>query len=130
MPRARPQSTAALPVDDDAADEAADDEAGHEAADEAAVAGTAAGDERPSRSARKRRALALQKLGVRLTRLTGTQLQALSLALPEELLDAVLEARRLRSRAALARQKQYIGRLMRQIDPAPIERALDATLHR
>jgi ribosome-associated protein len=96
--------------------------------DERTVDDAAAADERPSRSARKRHALALQKLGVRLTRLPDTQLQALPL--PEELLDAVLEARRLRSRAALARQQQYIGRLMRQIDPAPIEQALDATLHR
>jgi ribosome-associated protein len=88
----------------------------------------AAEAERPSRSARKRHALALQELGVRLTRLPDSQLQALPLS--EELLDAVLQARRLRSRAALARQQQYIGRLMRQIDPVPIEQALDATLHR
>jgi ribosome-associated protein len=80
--------------------------------------------EPPSRSQRKREALALQRLGVALTRLTSTQLR--SIVLPEELLDAVLEARRLRSRAALARQQQYIGRLMRQIDASPIEQALHA----
>ena len=80
--------------------------------------------ERPSRSARKRDAEALQRLGVELTRLKPSQLQALTL--PESLLEAVLEAQRLRSRAALARQRQYIGRLMRDIDPAPIERALAA----
>ena len=78
--------------------------------------------ERPSRSARKREALALQELGVRLTLLRPAQLS--ELALPEELLAAVLEAQRLRSRAAIARQRQYIGRLMRTIDPAPIEQAL------
>ncbi len=88
----------------------------------------AAAETRPSRSARKRHAIALQKLGVRLTHLKSAQLH--SLALPEELLAAVLEAQRLRSRPALSRQQQYIGRLMRQIDPAPIEQALDATLHR
>ena len=66
----------------------------------------------------------MQRLGVALTRLTNTQLQ--SIVLPEELLEAVLEARRLRSRAALARQQQYIGKLMRRIDPAPIEQALQA----
>jgi len=80
--------------------------------------------ERPSRSERKRRAEALQKLGVRLIGLRHTQL--LRLALPETLLDAILEAQSLRSRAALARQRQYIGRLMRDIDPLPIERALAA----
>jgi ribosome-associated protein len=88
----------------------------------------AAAQTRPSRSARKRHAIALQKLGVRLIHLKSAQLH--SLALPEELLDAVLEAQRLRSRPALSRQQQYIGRLMRQIDPAPIEQALDATLRR
>jgi ribosome-associated protein len=77
---------------------------------------------RPSRSARKRQAIALQELGVRLTLLRPAQLS--ELALPEELLAAVLEAQRLRSRAAIARQRQYIGRLMRALDPAPIEQAL------
>jgi ribosome-associated protein len=85
-------------------------------------------EERPSRGARKRAALALQKVGVELTHLKPTQLQ--TLGLPEELLEAVLEAQRLRSRSALARQRQYIGRLLRQIDAEPILRALDATLHR
>jgi len=79
--------------------------------------------ERPSRSARKRAAEYLQKLGVRLVGLRDAQLQAL--ALPEELLEAVREARRLRGQSALARQHQYIGRLMREVDPEPIERALD-----
>ena len=79
-------------------------------------------EERPSRSQRKREAQALQRLGVALTRVRATQLAALPL--PEELREAVLEAQRLRSRAALARQRQYIGKLMRQIDAAPIEQAL------
>src|SRR5579862_4037015 len=78
--------------------------------------------QRPSRSARKREALALQELGVRLTLLKPAQLQ--QLPLPEQLLAAVLEARQLRSRAALARQRQYIGRLMRELDPELIARAL------
>jgi ribosome-associated protein len=79
-------------------------------------------DERPSRSARKRAAESLQKLGVRLVGLRAAELQAL--ALPEELLAAIHEARRLRARPAIARQHQYIGRLMREVDPEPIERAL------
>ncbi len=85
-------------------------------------------EERPSRSARKRQAEALQGLGVRLTGLRPAQL--LGLPLPEVLLEAILEAQRLRSRPALARQRQYIGRLMRQLDPEPIERALDAKMPR
>ena len=79
-------------------------------------------EERPSRSARKRAAEGLQKLGVRLVSLREVELQALGL--PEELLTAIHEARRLRARPAIARQYQYIGRLMRDIDPVPIERAL------
>jgi ribosome-associated protein len=77
---------------------------------------------RPSRSARKRNAEAMQKLGERLIALKPVQLQRFEL--PPELLDALLEAHRLRSRAALARQRQYIGRLMRGIDPEPVERLL------
>lgn len=50
--------------------------------------------------------------------------QLRSLQLPETLLEAILEAQRLRSRVALARQRQYIGRLMREVDAEPIERAL------
>jgi ribosome-associated protein len=46
------------------------------------------------------------------------------LQLPETLLQAILEAQRLRSGGALARQRQYIGRLMRDVDALPIERAL------
>lgn len=81
-----------------------------------------AGDENLSRSERKRRAEALQKLGVRLTTLRPGRLQKLEL--PSELLDAIVEVRRLRSRAALARQRQFIGRLMRELDPAVVERAM------
>ena len=79
--------------------------------------------ERPSRSARKRAAEYLQRLGVRLVALREERLAAL--ALPEELREALREARRLRGQAALARQYQYIGRLMRELDPQPIEQALD-----
>lgn len=79
--------------------------------------------ERPSRSARKRAAEYAQKLGVRLLTLREEQLQ--TLALPAELLEALREARRLRGQPALARQRQYIGRLMRALDPEPIERALE-----
>jgi len=79
-------------------------------------------EERPSRSARKRNAEALQRLGERLLELKPQQLQRFDL--PPPLLEAILETQRLRSRSASARARQYIGRLMRDIDPAPIERAL------
>ena len=80
---------------------------------------------RPSKSARKRAAHAAQKLGEALIELKVTQLQTLQL--PEELYAAILEAQRIRkSRGGSARQRQYIGKLMRDIDPAPIEAALAA----
>lgn len=84
--------------------------------------------DRPSRSARKRAAEHMQKLGVRLVGLREAQLDALDL--PEELRAALREARRLRGQSALARQHQYIGRLMRAIEPAPIEAALAAAQYR
>jgi ribosome-associated protein len=79
---------------------------------------------RPSRSQRKRDAEALQRLGERLLGLSPARLERL--ALPAPLLEAVLETQRLRSRPARARARQYIGRLMRGLDPAPIEHALAA----
>jgi len=79
-------------------------------------------EERPSRSARKRAAEYLQKLGVRLVALREAQLA--TIVLPEELREALREARRLKGQSALARQHQYIGRLMRELDPEPIEQAL------
>jgi ribosome-associated protein len=78
--------------------------------------------ERPSKSARKRAAHAAQDLGETLIRLRDAELAALDL--PERLTEAIREARRITSRAGGARQRQYIGKLMRDIDPEPIRAAL------
>jgi ribosome-associated protein len=78
---------------------------------------------KPSKSARKRAYLALQKLGEELITLRESDLQAMPLE--EELRDAVLEARRIKAHGALRRQKQYIGKLMGRIDPEPIREALE-----
>jgi len=78
----------------------------------------------PSKSMRKREASAAQDLGTRLIALKESELAALNL--PETLQDAILLAQRITSRGGLARQRQYIGKLMRDIDPAPIEAALSA----
>jgi len=83
-----------------------------------------AGAERPSKSARKRAAHAAQDLGEALIALREAQLEALEL--PEKLKEAVRLARRISSRAGGARQRQYIGKLMRDIDPEPIRAALAA----
>ena len=79
-------------------------------------------DERPSKSARKREALDLQSLGEALIELPAAELAALGL--PETLHDAIAAARGISSRGALVRQRQFIGKLMREIDPAPIRAAL------
>ena len=84
--------------------------------------------ERPSKSQRKRAAHAAQDLGEELIRLRDAELEALGL--PERLSDAIREARRIRSRAGGARQRQYIGKLMRDIDLEPIRATLAARSER
>jgi ribosome-associated protein len=78
----------------------------------------------PSKSARKRAAHAAQKLGEQLVRMREQELA--QLPLPDELRDAIAEARRLTHRGALSRQRQYIGKLMRDIDITALEAALTA----
>jgi ribosome-associated protein len=79
---------------------------------------------RPSKSERKRAAHAAQDLGEALIRLRDAELDALGL--PERLNDAIREARRITSRAAGARQRQYIGKLMRDLELEPIRATLAA----
>lgn len=76
-------------------------------------------DQEPlSKTKRKAAMQELQHLGEELIALNNAKLG--QLGLPELLLDAVKEAQRITSNSALARQKQYIGRLMREIDTTPI----------
>jgi ribosome-associated protein len=84
----------------------------------------------PSKSARKREHHALQALGEQLITLTDTQLAELPLT--ESLREAVLLARSIKSRSALRRQRQLIGKLMREAEVEPIRDALTAIgqLHR
>src|SRR5487761_1576 len=79
--------------------------------------------ESPSRSQEKREAEALQKLGEQLISLPKKQLEMLPL--PDSLRDAIEQARRITSHGALKRQRQYLGRLMREIDPQPLRSKLD-----
>ncbi|HTY48773.1 MAG TPA: ribosome biogenesis factor YjgA, partial [Steroidobacteraceae bacterium] len=82
------------------------------------------GTEGPSKSERKRAAHAAQALGEELVGLNDAELGALGL--PEILHDAIVAARGIGSRAGLARQRQYIGRLMRDIDLDAVRGALAA----
>jgi len=79
-------------------------------------------DSKPSKSERKRLQLELQALGEQLIALSENELA--SLALDERLGYAVRQARSIKSHGALRRQKQLIGKLMRDIDPEPIRREL------
>ena len=81
-------------------------------------------DEILSKTQRKREMHDLQALGAALAALSESQLA--SLEMPDVLRQAVLEARRIRSHEAKRRQMQYIGRLMRDVDPEPIRAALAA----
>lgn len=76
-------------------------------------------DEGPSKSAVKREMTALQDLGTRLTQLPESQLKQMPIE-DERLREAVDLARRIKHRSGLRRQLQYIGKLMRSIDPDPI----------
>ena len=71
-----------------------------------------------SKSARKREAASLQELGVKLSALPDQELK--SLDLPDSLFTALRDLRRLPSHGAQVRQRQYIGKLMRDIDPLPV----------
>jgi len=81
-------------------------------------------DDRPSKSQRKRDMHALQGLGEELLALPSEKLRALPI--PPELLEAVELAQRIHAREGLRRQRQYIGRLMREVDVGPLRAALDA----
>ena len=77
---------------------------------------------KPSKSARKRQNLALQALGEQLIELPPETLA--ELPLEERLREAVIAARGMKAHGALRRQKQLIGKLMREQDPTPIEALL------
>lgn len=77
---------------------------------------------RPSRTRQKREAEDLQAAGERLLALPEAKLA--QLPLPEALRDAVRLGRQLAQRGALRRQRQYIGRLMRELDTAELLDAL------
>lgn len=73
---------------------------------------------KPSKSAKKREYLALQKLGEELITLRESELAGLPL--DEELLLAIRDAQQITARGAMRRQKQFIGKLMRHVDPEPL----------
>jgi ribosome-associated protein len=77
-----------------------------------------------SKTRRKKEMHELQALGAALVELPESQLAVMRIA--DELREAVLEAKRIRAHEGRRRQLQYIGRLMRDVDAAPIRAQLEA----
>ena len=78
---------------------------------------------KPSKSERKRQQLELQALGEQLIALDDDLLDQLPLG--ERMRTAIADVRRMTAREARRRQKQYIGKLMRDVDPVPVRALLD-----
>lgn len=79
--------------------------------------------DRPSKSQKKRDAHALQDIGTQLVALSAEQLKRIDM--PDTLRIAIAEAQRTRSHEGLRRQMQYVGKVMRGVDTAPLIEALD-----
>ncbi len=74
-----------------------------------------------SRTQIKKEAEKVQKLGEQLCTLSASQLN--SIDIPEPLKKAVLNYKTIKSNIAAKRQRQFIGALMRDIDPEPVIQA-------
>jgi ribosome-associated protein len=75
-----------------------------------------------SKSQKKRDMHALQELGTALVELSTERLARVDM--PDTLREAILQAQRITAHEGRRRQMQYIGRLMRDVDPAPMREAL------
>ncbi|CAG4885225.1 Putative alpha helix protein [Georgfuchsia toluolica] len=79
--------------------------------------------DRPSKSQKKRDMDALQDMGVELAALSPERLNRIEM--PDALRAALRDAQRITQNGAKKRQRQYIGKLMRDVDVGPIKAALD-----
>jgi ribosome-associated protein len=80
-----------------------------------------------SKSQRKRDLHDLKQLGVELLEFSDDALRQMDL--PETLLEAVLSAKHITANGARKRQLQYIGKLLKEIDAAPVRAAVHAHRH-
>ena len=78
----------------------------------------------PSKTKIKKQMHDLQDLGEELVSLSKEHLAEVDI--PDNLRDAVREVKKIKSFGAIKRQMQYIGKLMRDVDTAPILARLDA----
>ncbi len=77
----------------------------------------------PSKTKIKQQMHDLQGIGEQLVELSSDRLKELDL--PERLFDAVREMKRINKFGAQRRQMQFIGRLMREVETAPIVAKLE-----
>ena len=77
---------------------------------------------KPSKTRRKQASHHLQELGEALMELPANRLAQLDLS--DTLRDAIDELRRVRSHEGRRRHLQYIGKLMRHVDPEPLREAV------
>lgn len=94
-----------------------DDLAAHEGADDGAHG-------RPSRSALKRASHEVQTLGEQLLGLPDSHLQ--DLTMPDRLREAIADCKKMKLGEGRRRQMQFIGKLMRDVDPEPLREAVAA----
>ena len=81
-----------------------------------------------SKTQRKRECDALQALGEQLITLKPDELRRFDL--PDSLFDAIEAAHKINKHGALKRQKQYIGRLMRDVDADMVANQLADIRHK
>jgi ribosome-associated protein len=92
------------------------------AIDNAAELPASDADTRPSKTRLKQQSHDLQKLGLALAALSDERLANLELS--ERLHEAIAEYRRTRTHEGRRRQLQYVGKLMREVDAAPLQEAV------
>ena len=83
--------------------------------------------EPPSKTSRKHDLGELKQMGKELLTFSDDALRQLQL--PEELLEALRTGKKITSNSASKRQLQYIGKLMREINPDPVREAIKARDH-
>ena len=81
-----------------------------------------------SKTQRKRECDALQELGEQLISLKSEELEQFDL--PDSLASAIQEAKKIHKHGALKRQRQYIGKLMRDVDADSISQQLNKVRHK
>jgi ribosome-associated protein len=81
-------------------------------------------DDRPSKTQLKQQSHDLQKLGLQLSELSQDRLDRTTM--PDALRDAIEAYRRTKSHEGRRRQIQFVGKLMRNVDDAPLREAVAA----